>query len=50
LPRLDWEPHPHPGNEWSDFEAIRENFVSITPVQLDMTSYEEIEKIGKWLG
>ncbi|ADV46273.1 5'/3'-nucleotidase SurE [Nitratifractor salsuginis] len=49
LPRLDWHPHPHPRNEWSDFEAVRENYVSITPIQLDMTSYGEIERLKGWM-
>jgi len=49
LPRLDWHPHPHPNNEWSDFEAVRENYVSITPVQLDMTSYEQIDRLKEWI-
>jgi len=32
-----------------DFEAIKENFVSITPIQLDMTSYKDIEKLKGWI-
>ncbi|MCD4756666.1 MAG: 5'/3'-nucleotidase SurE [Arcobacteraceae bacterium] len=32
-----------------DFEAIKENYVSITPVQLDMTSYDDIEKLKEWI-
>lgn len=32
-----------------DFEAIRENYVSITPIQLDMTSYNDIETLNKWI-
>jgi len=49
LPRLDWHPHTHPKGYLSDFEAIRENYVSITPIQLDMTSYSEIEKLKNWI-
>ncbi|WP_456394173.1 5'/3'-nucleotidase SurE [Nitratifractor sp.] len=49
LPRLDWHPHPHPLNDWSDFEAVRENYVSITPVRLDMTDYEELEALRGWM-
>ena len=30
-----------------DFEAINDNFVSITPVKLDMTSYNDINKTRK---
>jgi len=32
-----------------DFEAVKEKYVSITPVQLDMTSYEDIEKLKGWI-
>ncbi|XOB63832.1 5'/3'-nucleotidase SurE [Campylobacterota bacterium DY0563] len=32
-----------------DFEAIKENYVSITPVRLNLTSYEEINKLDIWL-
>ena len=32
-----------------DFEAVKDNFVSITPIQLDMTSYDDIEKLQKWI-
>jgi 5'-nucleotidase len=49
LPRLDWNPHPHPRSRLSDFEAVRENFVSITPVHLDMTSYEDMKDLEKWI-
>ncbi len=49
LPRLDWQPHPHPLNDWSDFEAVRENYVSITPVRLDMTDYDELETLKGWM-
>lgn len=46
LPRLDWldtEGHI------TDFEATSQQFVSITPVHLDMTSYEDIELLEKWI-
>jgi len=32
-----------------DFEAVDDNFVSITPVKLDMTSYDDIEKLKQWI-
>ncbi len=32
-----------------DFEAVKDNFVSITPIQLDMTSYNDIEKLKGWM-
>tara|TARA_B110000046_G_scaffold183384_1_gene219411 strand:+ start:1672 stop:2469 length:798 start_codon:yes stop_codon:yes gene_type:complete len=32
-----------------DFEAIHNNFVSITPIQLDMTSYNDIDILKGWI-
>lgn len=32
-----------------DFEAIKANYVSITPIKLDLTSYEDIDKLNTWL-
>ncbi len=32
-----------------DFEAIKDNYVSITPIQLDMTSYNDIDKLKGWI-
>ncbi len=32
-----------------DFEAVKDNFVSITPIQLDMTSYKDIDKLKDWI-
>ena len=32
-----------------DFEAVKNNYVSITPIQLDMTSYDDIELLKSWL-
>jgi len=48
LPRLDWLENE--SEHLSDFEAVNQNFVSITPVQLDMTSYEDINALEAWLG
>jgi 5'-nucleotidase len=33
----------------SDLDVIDEGYVSITPVHLDMTSYEDIDTLQKWL-
>ncbi len=49
LPKLDWHPNPHPENDYSDFEAIKEDFVSITPIHLDMTHYESIKSLKEWI-
>ncbi|MDX4025931.1 5'/3'-nucleotidase SurE [Aliarcobacter skirrowii] len=32
-----------------DFEAIKDGYVSITPVMLDMTSHKDIENLKKWI-
>ncbi len=32
-----------------DFETIKANYVSITPVKLDMTSYKDISVLNNWL-
>ncbi len=33
----------------TDFFAIREGYVSITPLQVDLTRHSDLEKIGSWL-
>ncbi len=33
----------------SDFEAIEAGFVSVTPIQLDMTAYASMKKLEEWL-
>jgi len=46
LPRLEWiESTGHT----TDFEAIQEGYVSISPVQLDMTAHEEIQELEAWV-
>ena len=32
-----------------DFEAIKAKYVSITPIQLDLTSYNDIDKLKEWI-
>ncbi len=32
-----------------DFEAIKANYVSITPIMLDLTAYDDIEKLNNWI-
>lgn len=32
-----------------DFEAIKENFISISPIMLDLTSYSDIDKLKQWI-
>jgi 5'-nucleotidase len=46
LPELGWmETKGHV----TDFEAINDGYVSITPVHLDMTSYDDIESLSEWI-
>ncbi len=46
LPRLDWL---ESDGGITDFEAVSQNYISITPVQLDMTAHKRIEGLGEWL-
>jgi 5'-nucleotidase len=32
----------------SDFEAIKAGYVSMTPVKLDMTAYDELKGLDEW--
>lgn len=43
---LLWKPSE---NKNCDFEAIKANYVSITPIMLDMTSYNDIQSVENWL-
>ncbi|SFV54606.1 5-nucleotidase SurE [hydrothermal vent metagenome] len=46
LPHLDWiESEGH----ISDFEATNGGYISITPIHLDMTSYDDIAKLEEWI-
>jgi 5'-nucleotidase len=52
-PSLYWigENGPEADNgEGTDFYAVTNNFVSVTPLQIDLTRYSEIETVSKWLG
>ena len=33
----------------SDYEAIRDGFISITPIMLDLSAYKSMKKLEKWL-
>ncbi len=48
LPRLDWNPSKD-NSQLTDFEAVNQNFVSISPIHLDMTSYRDIQTLKQWL-
>jgi len=49
LPTLDWYPSEKDNDIMTDFEAVSQNFVSITPIHLDMTSYDDIESLKNWI-
>ncbi len=34
----------------TDFDAVRRGYVSITPLQVDLTRYSALEQIAGWLG
>lgn len=36
------------GREDADIEAIRNNYISITPIQSDMTNYDFMDSLRKW--
>jgi 5'-nucleotidase len=33
----------------TDFHAVREGYVSITPIHVDLTRYQALEKVGGWV-
>ena len=46
LPRLEWmETKGHT----TDFEAVSDGYVSVTPVHLDMTSHDDITSLQQWI-
>jgi 5'-nucleotidase len=36
-------------NKNCDFEAIKANYISISPIKLDMTSYDDIKNLENWI-
>ncbi len=49
LPKIEWKRVKNPKHDFSDIEAIAQDFVSITPIHLDMTHYESINRLEEWL-
>lgn len=43
---LDWQPSI---NNTCDLSAIEDNYVSITPIKLDMSSHEDISTLESWV-
>jgi 5'-nucleotidase len=37
----EWEPHDR-----SDYQAVRDGYISITPLQPDMTAHDAMEYVG----
>ncbi len=35
--------------EGTDFHAVTNNYVSVTPLQIDLTKYSEVNALGNWL-
>ena len=33
----------------TDFHAVRNGFISITPIQVDLTRYQALEKVASWV-
>ena len=33
----------------TDFHAVRNNYVSVTPLQIDLTRYDSVERLATWL-
>jgi 5'-nucleotidase len=36
------------GGEESDFRAVHEGYISVTPLHLDLTNYRLLEEVGRW--
>ncbi len=34
----------------TDFHAVRDGYVSITPIHVDLTRYQALDKVGGWVG
>jgi 5'-nucleotidase len=34
----------------TDFDAIRRGYISITPIQVDLTRYQALEQVASWVG
>ena len=38
------------GGEGTDFHAVANNYVSVTPLTVDMTAHKSIDSMSKWMG
>lgn len=41
---------PNDGGPGTDFYAVANNFVSISPIQVDLTKHQQLAEIKQWLG
>ncbi len=46
LPELGWMDTP---GHTTDFEAVNDGYVSISPIQLDMTAHDDINTLQEWI-
>jgi 5'-nucleotidase len=46
---LKWKQRNNNNNLLSDFDAIQQKFISITPIKLDLTIYEKIKHLKEWI-
>lgn len=47
---LRWGEYPHVDQTiMSDFDAVKNGYASVSPIKLDMTAYEEITPLTRWL-
>ena len=49
---LEWQERVAEGGDCeqiSDFSAIKDNYISITPITLNMTSYKDMNSLEDWL-
>jgi len=36
--------------EGTDFYAVKQGFISVTPLQIDLTRYDSLQNLNQWLG
>jgi 5'-nucleotidase len=42
------EPPPEPGDVETDLTALQQGFVTLTPLQYDMTQYHALQEMADW--
>lgn len=40
----------HDAGEGTDFHAVAQGYVSVTPIQVDMTRYDALDAVERWIG